>query len=51
MGGPINNIEVIDDQVNDSLNDSVINTPISDHFEYRKFEDKFNEKRPRDKNG
>jgi len=44
MGGPINNIEVIDEC--DGLNDSVINTPVSDHFEYRKYEDKNNEKRP-----
>lgn len=47
MGGDISNIEVIDDQANESFNDSVINTPVSDHFEYWKFEDKFNEKRPR----
>lgn len=44
MGGPISNIEVIDEH--DELNDSVINTPVSDHFEYRKYEDKNNEKRP-----
>lgn len=34
MGGPISNIEILEEQNNDSLNDSVINTPVSDHFEY-----------------
>ncbi len=31
MGGPISNIEIVDVEESD-LNDSVINTPISDHF-------------------
>lgn len=45
MGGPISNIEIVEDDGPD-LNDSVINTPISDHFQYRKYEDMNNEKRP-----
>lgn len=39
MGGPLNNIIVVDEDQNQNLDDSVINTPISDHFEYRKYED------------
>ena len=47
MGGPINNIDVVDESNIDNLDDSVINIPVSDHFEYRKLEDSFNEKRPK----
>jgi hypothetical protein len=30
----------------DEMNESIINIPISDHFECRKYEDHNNEKRP-----
>lgn len=48
-GESIGQLEIVETSNNDDLNESIINIPISDHFEYRKYEDHNNEKRPSQK--
>ena len=45
-GESIGQLEVVESAVNDDLDESIINIPVSDHFEFRKYEDHNNEKRP-----
>lgn len=39
-------MEIAEEAVAVDLDESIINIPVSEHFEYRKYEDHNNEKRP-----
>lgn len=45
-GESIGQLELVETVNNGDLDESIINMPVSEHFEYRKFEDHNNEKRP-----